>query len=100
LPKKFSDDLTTKDSGGEFGFKIKQDSRDITPEAAEALFNLEVGEISDIINTGYSLEIFLVTERKDNKVEAAHIQFNFKDISGPINDLKEESPARQYITFD
>ncbi|MDQ3159291.1 MAG: peptidylprolyl isomerase [bacterium] len=100
VAKKYTDDVTTKENGGEFGFKIKQDARDITPKAAEALFGLKKGEISKVINTGYSLEIFMIIDKKDNTVEAAHIQFNFKDISGPLNDLKEESPAREYVTFN
>ena len=100
VAKKYTDDVTTKENGGEYGFKIEKDTRDITAEAAKALFELEEGEISGVINTGYSLEIFKVLEKKDNKIEAAHIQFNFKSLDAPINDLKAENPARQYITFD
>ena len=37
-------------------------------------------------------------KKSGGRVQAAHILFNFKDIDAQINDLKEEQPARVYIT--
>ncbi len=98
VASKYSDDVTSKESGGEIGFLIDKNNRDITPEATATLFGLNVGQHSGIINTGYSLEIFKVLEKKDNKVKAAHILFNFEDVSKYINDQKEKQPVRAYIT--
>lgn len=99
VAKKYSDDVTSKNNGGEFGFTIDKNNRDLTPEATAALFGLKKGEYSGIINTGYSLEIFKLLDKKNDKVQAAHILFNFNDIENTINDLKEEQPTRAYLTL-
>lgn len=99
VAKKYSDDVTSKNEGGAFGFAIDKSNRDLTAEATATLFALEPGKYSDIVNTGYSLEIFKLLDKKDNKVEAAHILFNFKDISDHLNDLKEAQPTRAYVTL-
>jgi parvulin-like peptidyl-prolyl isomerase len=99
VAKKYSDDVTSKSNGGEFGFAISKDNRDLTPEATAALFGLKTGEYSTVVNTGYSLEIFKVLGKKDGKIQAAHILFNFKDVNSYINDLKDKQKARVYINL-
>lgn len=100
VAKKYSEDATTKDSGGEFGFEIDKSNRDLTAEATSTIFSLKKGEVSSIVNTGYGLEIFKLLEKKDGKATAAHILINYKDISTAINDRKEAQPARVYITAE
>jgi hypothetical protein len=94
---KYSDDQASKANGGDYGFTITKTSRDITPQATDTLFGLEPGQYSAVINTGYSLEIFKLLEKKGDTVRGAHILFNFKDISTYTNDMKEKQPARVYI---
>lgn len=98
VAKEYSDDIASKESGGDFGFWIDKTNRDLTPQATDMLFSMEPGQVSPIINTGYSLEIFKLLEKKDDRVRGAHILFNLKDISTYINDLKEQQPARAYIS--
>ena len=93
----YSDDVTTRENNGEFGFWIDKNNRDMTPRATEALFSLEPSEHSDIVNTGYSLEIFKLLEAEEDRVRGAHILFNFQGINQHIDDLKEEKPAIVYI---
>lgn len=97
--KKYSDDPATKESGGSFGGFIEQNTRDLAPQTTQALFSLEPGEYSEVINIGYALEIVQVTEKEGNRVKGAHILFNFKDPEQFINDLKAKQPARVYITL-
>lgn len=97
VAKKYSDDQASKTNGGQFGFDITQTSRDVTPQATNTLFGLQPGQYSGIINTGYSLEIFKLIEKKGESVRGAHILFNFKDISNYTNDMKEKQPSRVYI---
>jgi len=99
VAKKYSDDVASKENGGEFGFSIDKSSRDLTPEATQAIFALQKGQYSRVVNTGYSLEIFRLIDKKDDKAEAAHILFNFKDIRDAINDQKESHPTRAYVSF-
>lgn len=96
VAKKYSDDESSKGNGGEYGFAIDRTSR-ISPQATDALFKLKDGEYSGIINTGASLEIFKTIERNEEKVRAAHIVFNYKNIESYINDLKEKQRYTVYI---
>lgn len=94
---KYSDDVASKENGGEFGFLIDKTNRDIPAQTVDALFKLDAGETSEIINIGYGLEIVKVLENNGDKIRAAHIVFNFKDISTFINDLKEKEKTRLFI---
>ena len=100
IAKKYSDDIATKDSGGDFGFLIDKTNRDLTPQTTDALFKLEPGQYSDILNSGYSLEIVKTLEKKEDKVKGAHILFNFKAIDETLNDRKEKNPTRVYVPID
>lgn len=97
VAKKYSEDGVSRENGGEFGFPIDKANRDISAQTTDALFSLKKGETSGIINTGYSLEIVKVLDRKNGKVEGAHIVFNFESLDSYINDLKDEQAARVYI---
>ena len=95
--KKYSDDSLTKESGGEIGGLIDKTNRDIAPQTVAELFKLQPGQYSEVINTGYTLEIVKVIDVQGDKVHAAHILFSFKDISTYINDQKDKQKARLYI---
>ena len=97
LAKSSSEEPTSKQSGGEYGFLIDKTNRDIAPQAVDALFKLKPGEHSSVIDVGYGLEIVKNIEVQDGKIRGAHIVFNFKDISQYSNDLKEKKKTRSYI---
>jgi len=97
LAKEVSEDPATKQNGGDFGFAIDKNNRDISPKTVEVLFKLKPGETSDIINIGYGLEIVKSIEQTDGKIRAAHIVFNFKDIQEYLNDVKDKQKTRTYI---
>ena len=46
------------------------------------------------------LEIVRVVDEQDGQRTAQHISFFFTDINEHINNLKEEQPARVYISID
>ena len=100
VAKQYSDDVTTKDKGGEFGFLIEKSNRGLSPRTIGAVFALQPGQISDIIqlNDPASLEIYKLIELVEGgKAKASHITFNFKDINIFLNDRKEKTPTRTYI---
>lgn len=99
VAKKYSDDDATKDNGGQFGFAIDQTDRNLPAQTTATLFSLEPGQISDIINIGYALEILKNLERQGQQVRGAHILFTFEDISIYLNELKEKRPPRLYISL-
>jgi len=97
IAKKYSDDLGSKENGGELGAAISKTDPNLTAQSADVLFKLKPGEFSDIINIGTGLEIVKNLETNGDKVKAAHIVFIFQDLSEYLNDLKEKQPARVYI---
>lgn len=99
VAKKYSDDEVTKPNGGEFGFSIDKANKEVSAQAVEALFQVKPGQISDVINTGYELVILKNIETNGDKVRAAQIVFRFKDINSYVNDIKENQPAKSYVSM-
>lgn len=97
VAKKYSDDTATKDNGGDMGL-VERTNRDLAAQTIDALFKLSPGQFSGIVHLGYSLEIVKNIENQGNKIHAAHILFNYKDINVYLNDLKDKEKARLYIT--
>lgn len=99
VAKEVSADPQAKTTGGDYGIEIDKSNRDVPPQVIDALFKLQPGGVSEVINTGTTLEIVKLIEFKGNKVRAAHIVFELKDPASFINDLKEQQPARVYINL-
>lgn len=99
MAKKYSDDSRTKANGGEFPELIERTNRDLSAQTTGVLFKLKKGQTSEIVNTGYALEILKHIDSQGDKIRAAHILFQFKDISEYINDLKAEKGTQLYISF-
>lgn len=99
VAKKYSDDTGSKDSGGEFGFLVDRTNRDISPQTIEALFKLQPGQTSNVINTGYTLEIVKNLEAQGDKIRAAHIQITLKDIGVYVNELKNQEKTRLFVSL-
>ncbi len=93
-----SEDLATKASGGQYGVAVTPATRDISPIVTSELFRLKPGQTSGIVNTGYTLEIVKVIDRKGDSLHAAHIQFNLKPIHTFVAPLQAKQPAHAYIT--
>lgn len=95
--KKYSDDTSTKDNGGDIGI-VERTKRDLTAQTVEALYKLQPTQYSEVLNIGYSLEIVKNLEMSsDGKIHAAHILFNFKPISDYLNDLKDKQKTQVFI---
>ncbi len=99
VAKKYSEDPTTKETGGDYGISIDQSTRDIPAKVTNAVFDQAVGQYSSIIDTGYSLEIVKTLSIENGKARAAHIQIVFKDISEYLGPLRESSPPSKYLSL-
>jgi parvulin-like peptidyl-prolyl isomerase len=95
--REYSDDSATKDNGGDLGLPIEKNNRDIPPQTVDALFKLQPGEVSDVINIGYALQIVKNLEVQGERVRGAHIVFNFEDVTKRLNDEKDKQKTRVYI---
>jgi parvulin-like peptidyl-prolyl isomerase len=94
-----SDDPATKGSGGNFGAPITSNDRNLPPVITDELFKMKPGQISGIINAGYSLQILKVNEVSPSNVQAAHIQFTFKPVTDYTQPLQAKKTAHQFIRF-
>lgn len=97
VAKKYSEDEATKDSGGEYGEAIGQSNRDIAAKVTDAIFKLQAGQHSGIIDTGYSLEIVRAISFEGDKATAAHIQVSFKDINEYLGPIKAANPPSRWL---
>lgn len=92
-----SDDGNTKANGGQYPGTIDRNTATIPPAVMVELFKLPAGQVSGVINTGYSLEIVKVNSVQDDKISASHIQFDFKPIDGYIKPLQAKNAPSRYI---
>lgn len=99
LAGEVSEDDATKQNGGSFGFPIDKSNRDVSPQTVDALFKLQPGQYSPIIDVGYGLEIVKNIDQTEGRINAAHIIFNFKDINQYLNEIKDKQKTRAYINF-
>jgi peptidyl-prolyl cis-trans isomerase SurA len=62
LTKEYSEDPGSKDNGGDLGFFER---RTMVKEFDEAAFNLEIGEMSDVVKTQFGYHIIKLTDKKE-----------------------------------
>jgi hypothetical protein len=93
-----SDDPTTKTNGGAYPMAITRSDRDVSPQITAEVFKLKANEISGIIDTGFTLDILKVLSvTSSTSVQAAHIQFNYSNISNYVKPLQTSEPLKRYI---
>lgn len=97
VAREISTDEDTKAAGGDIPRPIDRTDRNLSAKVTDALFRLEPGQYSEVINTGNSLVIVKNIERLGERIHAAQIVVDFKDIETFVDDKKEAVPARQYI---
>lgn len=97
LAGQVSEDPGTKATGGQYPEAITIGARELPPLLTAELFRMKAGQISDVINTGYTLDIVKVIDMSGSSLHAAHIQFNLADISTFVQPLQQKEPAHQYI---
>jgi len=100
VAKANSDDINTKDSGGEYSFLIDRNTRDLAPKVVGELFKLQPGQVSGIVDTGYTLEILKVTAVNEGKLRASHIASNYQSIGAFIKPLQDKNPPKYYIKVE
>ncbi len=88
LAKEYSEDAESAENGGDLGW-IERGT--MAPEFEEAAFALEVGAISEIVETEDGLHIIMVTDRKEGPTEEQLTQI--EELSQSINDYKVKAVA-------
>lgn len=100
IAKEMSDDQVTKGQGGQYGFAIKKNNRDIPPQVIDELFKLQAGQTTDIINTGSALEINKVLEVSGDQIKAAHIVFALKPLDSFIDPITKKDKPSLFIQVE
>jgi uncharacterized protein YkwD len=93
----YSDDTATKNNGGQFGALISRTDQNIPPETIQTLFSLQPGQASGIVNIGSGLEIDKVISIQGDKVQAAHILFDFQNINTYLAPLSAKEKTHIFI---
>ncbi|HET7060459.1 MAG TPA: peptidylprolyl isomerase [Candidatus Saccharimonadales bacterium] len=97
LAAQVSDDTATRAAGGQYAAPITANDRSLPPALTVQLAKLKPGQVSGIINTGYTLEIVKVANNNNGTIQAAHIQFRFKPITDYTKALRQREPVHKYI---
>jgi hypothetical protein len=91
-----SDDPATKANGGQYPTALTLSDRQTPPAITAEASKLKPGQIG-LVNSGYSLDIVKVIDGSGSSVHAAHIQFNFKNITTYTKPLQAKEPPRYYV---
>ncbi len=75
LAKEYSDDPGSAARGGDLGFMARDD---FVREFAEAAFQLEAGQLSDIVESQFGFHIIQMIERRGEKIHTRHILISIK----------------------
>jgi len=103
LAKRNSDDIQSAKLGGDLGFAKKGM---FVKEFEDALFSLNPGEISDIVETEYGYHIIKVTEKRAEQVRSQHILVMYPKLESndfqtiaKLKEIKEEITSGK-LTFE
>lgn len=95
---KSSDDEQSKSKGGAYPGPIGKTDRDVPPHVVDALFQLQPGQVSEVVDTGYTLEILKYNSQVGEKIQASHISFKVQPINTYTKPLKEQSKIYRFIS--
>lgn len=98
VAKEHSDDVATRENGGEYAFVIEANNKVLHPRVLNKIMSMQPNEVSEVIETPLGLEIVKVLENNNGKVRAAHIAVNFEPIKTYLDTVKKENSTRKFIT--
>lgn len=97
LAGQVSDDQATKANGGAYATAVTLNDLSVPPAITSQLFHMQPGQVSGIINAGFSLDIVKLVDKTGTSAHAAHIQFTFLPVSTYTKPLQAKQPAHYYI---
>jgi hypothetical protein len=94
-------DALDKAGGGQYTDQsITLASTDVPPAVVQALLKLQVGQTSNVIQAGSTLEIVKLVANDNGKLKAAHISFNLSPIETYVAAYQKTHPLHTYIKVD
>jgi len=98
VAKQVSQDVSTAPNGGQYPIAITPNNADIAPAIVAELFKLKPGQVSGIVDPGYTLEILKLNSGNSTSVNASHIQFNLQPITTYVGPLKKAHQPTIFIS--
>jgi hypothetical protein len=91
-------DSPDKANGGQYAdTAITASSTDVPPAVVRQLKAMKVGDVSNVIEAGDTLEIVKLTGSSNGKLQASHISFNLKSIDSFVSQYEKAHPRHTYI---
>jgi parvulin-like peptidyl-prolyl isomerase len=92
-----SEDLETKQLGGDIGV-VEKGRANLPPEVSDKVFQLQPGQVSDVIKTSSDYFIVTVTEKVDeNRSKVSIIRIKVKDTTQYLKEYREQNKVKEYI---
>lgn len=96
-----SSDAFDKTAGGQYGdTAITDASTDVPAPVVEQLQKMKVGQVSNVIEAGSTLEIVKLLANDNGKLKAQHISFNVTPIETYVAAYQKTHPTHYYIKVD
>jgi parvulin-like peptidyl-prolyl isomerase len=100
LANQYSDDMQTKYMGGDLGYLIKGEGK-LTPDIEEIVFNLQAGQVSEVIEVDGGFEIYKVEDILERygfhevrlrriRIDVRPSEETMKSVQGKAQQAKEE----------
>jgi parvulin-like peptidyl-prolyl isomerase len=100
LAAQASDDAD-KINGGQYAdIAISESSANVPSAVVRALEKLQVGQTSEVIQAGKTLEIVKLTGNANGKMQASHISIKITDISEYVKEYAKAHPTHKYIKVE
>ena len=94
-------DAADKANAGQYGdTAITGASTDVPAAVVRQLQHMQVGQVSDVVTAGNTLEIVKLTGNNGGKLQAQHISFNLKPVDSYVNTYKQNHKLHTYIKVD
>ncbi len=96
LAKRHSEDEGSKANGGALP-PLTKDRRDLPFQLIDTAFKLKPGEVSDLIETPYGVEIIKVLENNGSEVKSQHILIKYRNLDDILKERKSQVKVSKYI---
>lgn len=97
VASELSEDEASKGNGGQYPGPIDPRDASVPARVLLELQKMQPGQVSGIINTGYSLEIVRLNSNQDGALQASHITINFKSINDYTKPLQDQNKPNRFI---